>query len=442
MYERFYRLRERPFALTPDPDYLYPSRVHREALSYLRYGIESHAGFVVITGAIGSGKTTLLQTMMRGLDSQTTVARVMNTLLEPRELLEAVMIDLGLDADAKSKPALLKILGEFLVNERAAGRLVLLVIDEAQNLSLPALEEIRMLSNLETEKSKLLQIILIGQPDLRDKLERPELEQLRQRITVSYHLEALDADETWRYINHRLGRASIGAPLEFPRGVTERIHQRSNGVPRLINVIADATLVFGYGEERSEIDEALIEEVIADLDATGVLGPRPNANRHESVVPVVPAVSDTFRAGLNATDAAFRTTTPTATSASAFVSDVGPAVRTAEEQKLARELAELEQALRRREQEMEIRERELAEQRRVLADQYRLLRGQPPAQPAAAAAAAWPPVSPTAKAPVAPTAYTPAPAFGSYHMKRRPSLWRRVKKTLLGTPEPILEDSL
>src|SRR3954468_20892017 len=362
MYERFYRLRERPFALTPDPDYLYPSRVHKEALSYLRYGIESHAGFVVITGAIGSGKTTLLQTMLRGLDGQTTVARVMNTLLDPRELLESAMIDVGIDPEGKSKPAMLKAFGEFLVNERAAGRLVLLVIDEAQNLSLPALEEIRMLSNLETEKSKLLQIILIGQPDLRDKLDRPELEQLRQRITVSYHLEALDAEETWHYINHRLARASSAAPLEFPRDVTDRIHMRSNGVPRLINVIADATLVFGYGEERSEIDGALIEEVIADLDATGVLGPRPNANRHESVVPVTPVVSDTFRSRPTGADAAFRTAASTATSTAPVATDRRALERTAEDQKLARELAEFEQALRKREQEMEIRERELAEQ--------------------------------------------------------------------------------
>src|SRR5512147_686684 len=246
MYERFYQLRERPFALTPDPEYLYPSRVHREALNYLRYGIESHAGFVVITGAIGSGKTTLLQTLLRGLDSQTTVARVMNTLLDPRELLEAAMIDVGLDPDGKSKPALLKTFGEFLVNERLAGRLVLLVIDEAQNLSLPALEEIRMLSNLETEKSKLIQVILVGQPDLRDKLGLQALEQLRQRITVSYHLSPLDSGETANYINHRLRRAALGAPLEFPRDVTDLIHGRSRGVPRVINVICDAALVFGY----------------------------------------------------------------------------------------------------------------------------------------------------------------------------------------------------
>src|SRR3954452_6756494 len=433
MYERFYRLRERPFALTPDPDYLYPSRVHKEALSYLRYGIESHAGFVVITGAIGSGKTTLLQTMLRGLDGQTTVARVMNTLLDPRELLESAMIDVGLDPEGKSKPAMLKAFGEFLVNERSAGRLVLLVIDEAQNLTLPALEEIRMLSNLETEKSKLLQIILIGQPDLRDKLDRPELEQLRQRITVSYHLEALDADETWHYINHRLARASVAAPLEFPRDVTDRIHERSNGVPRLINVIADATLVFGYGEERSEIDAALIDEVIADLDATGVLGPRSNANRHESVVPADPAIAAAAAAPRPAPAAA------------------APR-RTAEDEKLARELAELERDLKRREADMASRERELAEQRRVLADQYRLLKAQP--QSAAAPAAVWPPAPASASASVsaaagakAPVVRNPArpaqaPSFGPYRSKRRASLWRRVKNTLLGIPEPVLEDSL
>src|SRR5262245_38545290 len=140
-----------------------------------------------------------------------------------------------------------------------------------------------MLSNLETEKSKLLQIVLVGQPDLRDKLGRPELEQLRQRITVSYHLEPLDADETERYVNHRLARAAIGAPMIFPPAVTNRIHWRSGGVPRLINVIADAALVFGYGEEKYEIDTPLVDEVIADLDATGVLGPRASADHHATV---------------------------------------------------------------------------------------------------------------------------------------------------------------
>jgi putative secretion ATPase (PEP-CTERM system associated) len=444
MYERFYRLRERPFALTPDPDYLYPSRVHKEALSYLRYGIESHAGFVVITGAIGSGKTTLLQTMLRGLDGKTTVARVMNTLLDPRELLESAMIDVGLDPSGKSKPAMLKAFGEFLVTERSGGRLVLLVIDEAQNLSLPALEEIRMLSNLETEKSKLLQIILVGQPDLRDKLDRPELEQLRQRITVSYQLEPLDAEETNHYINHRLARASMGTPLEFPEAVTNRIHERSGGVPRLINVIADATLVFGYGEERSEIDAALISEVIDDLDATGVLGPRSNPNRREAIVPADPAMAPAPSAlrsssGKPAEGAAAGAASYGASSSNRIAAP-GPS---AEDQKLARELAERETALRKREADMAVRERELAEQRRVLAEQYRLLKARPQAASAAGGGtplvspAAWPP----AATPVA-SARRVQPAFAVYQPAGRASLWRRFKKTLLGTPEPVLEDSL
>src|SRR5262252_435569 len=213
MYERFYNLRERPFSLTPDPAYLYPSRVHTEALSYLRYGIEGQAGFIVLTGEIGSGKTTLLQTVLCGLDVRTSVARLVNTMLDARELIEAVMLDFGLDPGVgRTKPYLLRELARFLVEQRRVGRLAILVIDEAQNLSLPALEEIRMLSNLETEKSKLIQIILVGQPGLRDVLRLPELEQLRQRIVVSYHLEALDSMETALYINHRLRRAAIGTP--------------------------------------------------------------------------------------------------------------------------------------------------------------------------------------------------------------------------------------
>src|SRR5687767_534485 len=254
MYERYFQLRERPFALSPDPDYLYPSKVHQEALSYLRYGIEGHAGFVVITGEIGSGKTTMLQALLGRLDSNTTVARIVNTLLDPRELLDAIMLDFGMDPTGISKPVLLRNLAAFLVRQRQAGKLTLLVIDEAQNLSPATLEEIRMLSNLETEKSKLLQIIMIGQPELRETLSQPKLEQLRQRITVSYHLHPLDAADTANYINHRLKRAALGAPVEFPRQVTDLIHARSRGVPRIINVIADATLLFAYGVDRRDID--------------------------------------------------------------------------------------------------------------------------------------------------------------------------------------------
>jgi putative secretion ATPase (PEP-CTERM system associated) len=410
MYERFYELRERPFALSPDPDYLYPSRVHREALDYLRYGLESHAGFVIITGEIGSGKTTLLQTLLRGLDSQTTVARIVNTMLEPRELLETILIDFGLEPAGKSKPLLLRDLAQYLVDQRLAGRMVLLVIDEAQNLTPGALEELRMLSNLETEKSKLLQIVLVGQPNLRDKLATPELEQLRQRITVSYHLQPLDADETENYINHRLRRAAVGAPVVFPREATEMIHARSRGVPRIINIICDAALVFGYAEERRTINLALVQEVLAELELTGVLP----AALAMSAVDSAPAAA------------------PMPVSAAAVPAAVGsgaaPQVRAADArasaallQDLSIRAAELDQ----REQAIRQRERELAEQRRILAEEYRLLRSR------------------TASTP---HGYTPpqnlrvqvqAPLLVDDH--RHVSVWQRVKRMMLGASSPAME---
>jgi putative secretion ATPase (PEP-CTERM system associated) len=409
MYERFYELRERPFALSPDPDYLYPSRVHREALDYLRYGLESHAGFVVITGEIGSGKTTLLQTLLRGVDSQTTVARIVNTMLEPRELLETIMIDFGLDPAGKSKPLLLRDLAQYLVDQRLAGRMVLLVIDEAQNLSLGALEELRMLSNLETEKSKLLQIVLVGQPHLREQLGAPELEQLRQRITVSYHLTPLDAGETANYINHRLRRAALGAPIEFPREATGAIHGRSRGVPRIINVICDAALVFGYAEERRSVDLSLVQEVLAELELTGVLPPPGSTNVTESapmtpaaaVAPVVTAAAATVGAvrADRARDSRIE---------ASLLHDI--TVRTAE-------LDEREQALRQR-------ERELAEQRRILAEEYRLLRSR-------TATAAHPYTPPhTLRVQVQAPLHTPS--------DRAETLWRRVKR-VLGASSPAME---
>jgi len=411
MYERFYELRERPFALSPDPDYLYPSRVHREALDYLRYGLESHAGFVVITGEIGSGKTTLLQTLLRGLDAQTTVGRIVNTLLEPRELLETIMIDFGLDPAGKSKPLLLRDLAQYLVDQRLAGRMVLLVIDEAQNLSLGALEELRMLSNLETEKSKLLQIVLIGQPDLRDKLGAPELEQLRQRITVSYHLTPLDAEETERYINHRLRRAALGTPVGFPREATDAIHGRSRGVPRIINVICDAALVFGYAEERRTIDTDLVHEVLGELELTGVLPPVGSINVPESAAPEAVGVA-----------AAAHTATPSGRVAAPVPTP--PREHRLEEslrQDLSRRAAELDQ----REQAVRQREQELADQRRILAEEYRLLRSRTASSPHGYT----PPHS------VRVQVQAPLRAQG----ERPGTLWQRIKRTMLGASSPAME---
>ena len=238
---------------------------------------------VVAYGPGGSGKTTLLQTVLRDLDQHTSVSRLVNTMLDARELLEAILLDFGLDpGPGRSKPYLLRDLSQFLVDQRTAGRLALLVVDEAQNLNPSALEELRMISNLETEKSKLIQILLVGQPSLRDLLAEPALEQLRQRVTVNYHLQPLDSAETAAYINHRLRRAALGTPMEFSRDVTHLIHHYSQGVPRKINVIADAVLVFGYGEDRRTIDVDLTNIVLSELEATGVLAPPVRASVHQA----------------------------------------------------------------------------------------------------------------------------------------------------------------
>jgi type II secretory pathway predicted ATPase ExeA len=255
------------------------SRVHQDALAHLRLGIESQAGFIAMTGEVGAGKTTVLQALLRTLDRRVTVARLVNTLLEPRELLEAILIDLGAEVVPHSKPAMLRDLALQLVDQRRQGRRVLIVIDEAQNLSYVALEELRMLSNLETETSKLMQIVLAGQPELRDRLASPDLDQLSQRITVRYHLAPLDASDTHEYVNHRLKQAAAGDSVVFGPELTGAIHERSGGLPRLINVICDAVLMAGYGEDADAITAPLLATVIRELEESGQLGSRTPGRR-------------------------------------------------------------------------------------------------------------------------------------------------------------------
>lgn len=377
MYERFYNLRERPFALTPDPEYLYPSRVHRKALDAIRYGIESRAGFIVVTGEIGAGKTTLLQKLLRELDERTVVARLVNTTLEPRELLEAILLDFGLPVTEKSKPSLLCGLVDFLVEQRVHGRRSLLVIDEAQNLSPQALEEVRLLSNLETEKSKLLQILVVGQPNLRETMASPNLEQFRQRVAVSYHLTALDARDTAAYINYRLQRAAVAAPLRFPAGAAALVHSRSRGVPRIINVICDAALVFGYAEDRRNIDRPLLEEVIAELEATGVLLP-PASTKTGSPARVSGSAAAVLAEPRPAATHVERgreediLSAPEGTSQTREVAAASERALERERELVKRRLAEVAA----REEVLAQRERQLAQQQHIMSEEYRLLRHQ------------------------------------------------------------------
>lgn len=457
MYERFYHLRERPFSLTPDPDYLYPSRVHSEALAYLRCGIEGQAGFVVITGEIGSGKTTLLQTVLRGLDRQTSVARLVNTMLDARELIEAVMLDFGIDpGHARSKPMLLRDLARFLVDQRMSGRLAMLVVDEAQNLSMPALEEIRMLSNLETEKSKLLQIVLVGQPNLRDLLARPELEQLRQRLTVSYHLEPLASDETAAYVNHRLKRAAIGTPLQFASDVSAIIHEYSQGVPRTINVIADAILLFGYGEDKHVIDVELARQVVQELEATNVIGP----------ARVVDADAPNAGASLAGASLSTRGASPHVQSAdqslneprsqdAAVIAELERSLAARERQLTTREghLAAREEHLTTRQESLAVREgdlaareariaereQQLAEQRRLLEREYRLTHtsSDGPAGGAAAPAARWGPHAGADDAGAGGSRLRLDHMVSSALKPER--LWARLRR-LFGSAKPVFEE--
>ncbi len=271
MYNEFYHFREKPFALTPDPEFLYRSRAHKRALAYLEYGIQDPSGFVCITGEIGAGKTTLIRTFLNQINEQVKVARLFNTKVTSRQFLEMVLQDLGLECQGKTKTEMIETLNNCLIETFAEGKRVVLIIDEAQNLSVDLLEEIRLLSNLETEKTKLLQIILVGQSELRDHLQLPNLEQFRQRITVNYHIPPLDRAETAAYIHHRIHVASENSVIEMPETVLDIIHKFSFGVPRLINVICDALLLYGFVEDQREPDEDMIREVIKDMVNDGTL---------------------------------------------------------------------------------------------------------------------------------------------------------------------------
>ena len=270
MYEAFYGFHDSPFRLTPDPDYLFLSANHQEALGHLLFGITEGSGVVVITGEIGAGKTTLVRTLVRNLDAQTTIAYIFNPALSAVELLQTINTDLGLPATSTSKKELTDELNRFLLTQQAAGRRTVVIIDEAQNLEPAVLEQLRLLSNLETERAKLLQIILVGQPELSETLARPDLTQLDQRVTLRWHLHPLPAEDTGAYIRHRLQIAAGGrAPVVFTPGAIRLIHAYSGGIPRLINVLCHRALLVAYTREERQISVVIIRQAIDELRRHG-----------------------------------------------------------------------------------------------------------------------------------------------------------------------------
>jgi general secretion pathway protein A len=270
MYESFYGLRECPFSILPNPEFLYFSRHHRIAYGLLEYGLLQQAGFVVVTGRIGTGKTTLIRYLITHLGPDVSVGLLANTHAGFGPLLEWVALAFGLEGGARSQIDLYRSLSRFLHDEGQHGRRALLIVDEAQNLTSEALEQLRTLSNLNAT-AQLLQIVLVGQPGLRQTLRQPEMEQLAQRVVVDYHLEALTREETKTYIVHRLAVAGAKEPHLFEAAAVDRIYRHTQGVPRLINILCESALVYGYATQERRIHAELIEELASDRIHGGVL---------------------------------------------------------------------------------------------------------------------------------------------------------------------------
>lgn len=275
MYKKFFGFKDRPFQLVPNPDYLFLSRSHEETLAHLTYGGYQGDGFVEITGEVGTGKTTLCRVFLENLDADTVAAYIFNPKLDAVQLLKAINDEFGLDADADTTKELIDTLNRFLIEKKKAGAKVIVIIDEAQNLSKPVLEQLRLLSNLETTTSKLLQIFLVGQPELAEILDSAELRQLGQRISLSAHIVPLTYRETCDYINHRIHIASLQAPMvRFTRPALRSIYRFSGGIPRLINIACNRSLLTAFGLNRHTISSRIATIAIRELTARAGFGKR------------------------------------------------------------------------------------------------------------------------------------------------------------------------
>jgi len=283
MYLAYYHFKEKPFNLTPDSNFLYLSKNHKTALQYLLYGINERRGFILLTGEVGAGKTTLCRSLLKELNDTLNIAVVFNPYLSETGLLRTIIEDFAIKTKAKSKADLITVLNNFLLEQRSVGRNVVLMIDECQNLRLPVIEQIRMLSNLETEKEKLIQIILVGQPEFRQKLADPRLLQLNQRISVRFHIPPLDQEETREYIEHRVGIAG-GERVGFTDRAHALIHATSLGVPRMINILCDYALMAGFLEETKEITEKIVAKAVEEMKGNAPLTAVPAARSADAAL--------------------------------------------------------------------------------------------------------------------------------------------------------------
>ena len=266
MYVDFYGFRKKPFNLTPDPRFVFLSKSHREAFAHLLYGINNRVGFILLTGEVGSGKTTVLRALLNQLGTgHYRTALIFNPCLSAPELIQNVNREFAIQTDSSGGAGLLDSLNPFLLEQNSQGRTVVLVIDEAQNLRAPVLEQIRLISNLETDRDKLIQIVLSGQPELIQALKKKELRQLNQRITVRYHLRPLDYEDTEAYIAHRLRVAGRTDGAVFSKGAVKRIYSYSGGLPRLINAACDRALLVGYARESARVTSRVAAVGISDL---------------------------------------------------------------------------------------------------------------------------------------------------------------------------------
>jgi general secretion pathway protein A len=269
MYQDFYQLKENPFNVTADPNFFFSSKCHSEAMSNLAYGIEQRKGIVVITGEIGTGKTTLCRKLLRQSNPGTKFALILNPNFSELELLQVILHDLGVRTRKKDKVGLMQALNNFLLKESTRGHNIVLIIDEAQNLTISQLEQIRLLSNLETEKEKLLQIVLVGQPELYDHLQLPEIRQLRQRIAVYFHMRPLEKADIKSYIYHRLTKVMRDPDalhnIVFTENAVDLIYKYSQGSPRTINILCDRALLAGFVADTNSIDEKIVEQCAKEI---------------------------------------------------------------------------------------------------------------------------------------------------------------------------------